>query len=112
MNISHPFSGVGVEPEDVPRLKGQLERVRRYMKDGDWHTIPEIAAAVGASQTSASARVRDLRKARFGGHTIERIRDPYTPGRYWYRLMPRRAQPVVQGTLFHVRSGGYPDAKF
>jgi hypothetical protein len=59
---------------DGPRLKGQLERTLEVMKDGRWHTLPEIADAVGCTTQSASARLRDLRKPRYGSHRIDRNR--------------------------------------
>jgi hypothetical protein len=67
------FDGDTFEPaRDAARLAGQLARVRQLMADGAWRTLREIAIHVGASEAGASARLRDLRKARFGGHTVER----------------------------------------
>lgn len=62
------------ERHDKTRLTGQIRRVFEFMSDGEWHTIPEIAEAAGASETSASARVRDLRKPRFGSYKVQRMR--------------------------------------
>jgi hypothetical protein len=42
------------------------------MADGNWRTLGQIAALVGGSEASVSARLRDLRKKRFGGYDIER----------------------------------------
>lgn len=70
--------------QDGPRLSGQLDRVRDLMADGDWRTLAEIATAVGGSEAGVSARLRDLRKDRFGGHVVERKR---IDGGLWaYRL--------------------------
>jgi hypothetical protein len=69
---------------DLPRLTGQLERTLEVMKDGRWHTLQEIADAVGCTTQSASARLRDLRKPRYGSRTIERRR--IEPAVFFYRL--------------------------
>jgi hypothetical protein len=60
------FDGPTFEPElDGKRLAGQLGRVAMLMRDGSWRTLAEIAEAVGGSEAGVSARLRDLRKARF-----------------------------------------------
>jgi len=81
------FSGSTYCPTtDAPRLSRQLDRVRDMMSDGQWRTLAQIATATGCSEASASARLRDLRKARFGGHTVERRRVPGGRGLHLYRL--------------------------
>lgn len=64
---------------DKPALTAQLDHVRSHMiSRPGWHTLEEIAAAVGLktgvkpSTASVSARLRDLRKTGFGGYMIER----------------------------------------
>lgn len=57
---------------DGDRLSRQLDAVRSLMLDGQWRTLGEITANVGAPQASVSARLRDLRKPKFGGFTVER----------------------------------------
>jgi len=59
---------------DGARLTGQLHRVLAVMRDGRWRTLREIAALVRGSEAGVSARLRDLRKARFGAHVVERRR--------------------------------------
>ncbi len=67
------FDGKTYEPErDFERLNGQLKRVFEFMRDGSWHTIPKIAECAGGSPQAVSARLRDLRKAKYGRHTVER----------------------------------------
>jgi uncharacterized membrane protein len=39
---------------------------------GDWWTLAELARATGYPEASISARLRDLRKPKFGGYTVER----------------------------------------
>jgi len=79
------FDGPGLEPSDETRLRGQLEKVRALMGDGKWRPIAQIAQAVGGSEAGTSARLRDLRKQKFGGHAVERRR--VQGGVYVYRLV-------------------------
>ena len=68
------FDGQTYQPErDLSRLFAQLERVRAVLAAATGPlTLAQISAATGDPAASASARLRDLRKARFGGHTVER----------------------------------------
>lgn len=79
------FKGVTIDAAlDTPRLSRALEAVALFAADGCWHTLAEIAEAVGCSEAGASARLRDLRKARFGGKQVERMR---VAGGLWaYRI--------------------------
>jgi hypothetical protein len=79
------FDGSTFEPAlDAKRLTSQLERVRALMGDGQWRTLGEIQAACGGTEARISARLRDLRKPRFRGHTVDRRR--IIGGLYEYRL--------------------------
>ena len=64
------FDGISATPIDTPRLAGQLAAVFDLMRDGRYRTLAQIAAAVGCLETSASARLRDFRKARNGAHEV------------------------------------------
>ena len=89
--LSFDFDGATYEFQfDHSRLSGQVARVFAFMAFGYWHTLDEIAAATGDPCQSVSARLRDLRKPRFGGHTIDRRRrgDP-KDGLFEYRLKPQ-----------------------
>lgn len=67
------FDGTTFQVErDGDRLSALLARVRDFLSDGEWHTLGEIHAACGGTEASCSARLRDLRKAKFGGYVIER----------------------------------------
>jgi hypothetical protein len=81
-----------IDPLDQRRLAGQLYRVTILMKDGVWRTLDEIAHATGDASTAAvSARLRDLRKARFGGREVERRRrGDAAKGLFEYRLIWRQ----------------------
>lgn len=95
------FDGVTAVAElDQKRLTGQMRRVFDVMEDGKWRTLEEIRAtsfvrglhvrdgdAHNDSEAAISARLRDLRKSRFGGFTVDRRRrgDPGS-GLFEYRV--------------------------
>ncbi len=57
------------------------------MRDGKWRTLDEIATFTGDPHASVSAQLRHLRKARFGGHKVEkRARGDRHCGLFEYRL--------------------------
>lgn len=74
-----------IASRDHSRLNSQLNKVFNYMNDHGWHSLDEIAQAVGCPQASVSARLRDLRKSKFGGYTIDRTY--IDNGLYHYRLV-------------------------
>ena len=82
-----PFDGDDYQDErDRPRLRGQIKRVWNVLQDHTWTTVAEIGSITGDPQPSISAQLRNLRKERFGGHTIERR---YVGnGLYEFRLKP------------------------
>ena len=75
---------------DRSRLVGQIKRVFEYVEDGEWRTVQQIAEATGDPETSVSAQLRNLRKARFGGHNVEKRHAGN--GLYFYRLTPTEGQ--------------------
>ena len=74
---------------DARRLAGQHNRVLAFMRDGKWHTLSEIALHTRDPEASVSARLRDLRKPRFGSHMIER--EYVERGLFRYRLVTQRS---------------------
>jgi hypothetical protein len=78
------FDGNTITPEDFPRLNEQLTRVFTLMRDGEWRTLEDISSATGDPQPSVSARLRDLRKPRFGAFEVSR--NYQGNGLYVYRL--------------------------
>jgi hypothetical protein len=84
------FDGITYSPTlDRARLSGQLKRVFSVVVKGGWYTLSEIAAYTGdQSEAAISARLRDLRKPKFGAFGIERRRrgDP-KKGLWEYRLV-------------------------
>lgn len=91
------FGGDTYDPKfDHDRLRRQLTRVFALMSDARWRTLAEIAEIVGDPPASVSARLRDLRKPKFGGYEVERRRraNPYK-GIHEYRLL-REAQTILK----------------
>jgi len=70
------------EPADIPRLNRLLDRVLHVMRDGQEHTLRELAQRCGGGEASVSARLRDLRRE---GLPITKRRDPNVAGLWWYK---------------------------
>jgi hypothetical protein len=99
MDFSIPdyaFDGATYSPTfDYERLAGQNRRVFDCMKDENFRTLREIEVEILSrdpqaqiSQASISARLRDLRKEKFGRHTVERrARGERRRGLWEYRLL-------------------------
>ena len=81
---------------DGERLASQLDRVKQLMADGEWRTLSQIVGAVGGTEASVSARLRDFRKHKFGGHDVQRRH--VVRGLFQYRLVPQHV--ARQGVLF------------
>jgi hypothetical protein len=71
---------------DGARLSAQMGRVAGLMRDGGWRTLTQIATATECLETSAGARLRDLRKQEFGGHQVFRR---FVGGRHEYKVIFR-----------------------
>lgn len=74
--VSQILDGDTYEPEhDGLRLGAQASAVFGLMVDGRWRTLGEIVVAIGSgSEAGVSARLRDFRKQKFGGHVVNRRR--------------------------------------
>ena len=83
------FNGPDYVPElDRKRLTGQIKRIQELMIDGVWRSLSEISRLANASEASASAQLRHLRKDRFGSYIIEkRRRGERTSGLFEYQLL-------------------------
>lgn len=67
----HTFDGATYDDaRDGGRLNRQHDIIYALMRDGRPRTLAEIEAATGFPQASISARLRDFRKPRFGGHDL------------------------------------------
>lgn len=84
------FDGETYEPDlDHSRLTKQIDRVRAAMLDGQWRTLPQISEITSDPEASISARLRDLRKTKFGGLFVERRRKGQGKnGFFEYRVLP------------------------
>lgn len=83
------FDGSTYDPAfDYARLESQLWRVFGLMWDGEWRTLEQIAQATGGSEAGVSARLRDFRKPKFGGHTVNarRVGEPKS-GLFEYQVI-------------------------
>lgn len=86
------------EKLDGPRLRKQLERVREYALAifPKWKTAAEIAAELERQyeptkfpEPSVGARLRDLRKEKFGHYTVRSHRREDGGGSYEYLVYPK-----------------------
>lgn len=81
-----PFDGVTFDQaKDGERLTSQLRVVKDLMLDGIRRSLRDIEAITGYPPASISARLRDLRKAKFGGYNVERKR--LAGGLWQYRIV-------------------------
>jgi len=76
------------------RLASQLVRVYKLMSNGTGWTLEDLSLAVNAPTSSVSARIRDLRKPRFGAHIIDRIHEGHGLYTYW---MMGETNPLLDG---------------
>lgn len=93
MNLQHElrFDGATYDhARDSARLGEQMLAVLSVMSDGQWRTLAGIAAETNAPEASISARLRDLRKPRFGGHTVNR--EYIRRGLFQYQLLVRETE--------------------
>jgi hypothetical protein len=82
-----PRDGDTFDPDqDTSRLNRQARDVWLVMADQQWHTLHELAIRTGHPEASISARLRDLRKPRFGSRQIER--EHWGHGLHAYRYVP------------------------
>ena len=83
--------GDSYDPDlDEPRLSTQLEKIKAYLSNNQWHTLNELEAVTGYPQASISSQMRHLRKRKFGQYHIAKRRRSGGRGGTWeYRLMPR-----------------------
>ena len=86
IDFTQHFDGCTYDPaRDHDRLAKQLGRVYDYMSDGLWHSLAQISRFTGDPEASVSARLRDLKKPRFGGYNIDHkhVKDGLWVYRMW-----------------------------
>ena len=66
------FKGAALRLEDGKRLAGQFDRVWAIMRDGEYHTIQEVAERTGDPAQSVARQMRYIRSKARGGHVLER----------------------------------------
>ena len=89
----------GLEPgtsiQSVKHLAGGVHLVREVMASGKWMTIYEVQQSVNEklqesenfAECTISARIRDQRKTRHGGHEINRRKQAGKKNTYEYQLI-------------------------
>ncbi|HEY9684736.1 MAG TPA: vWA domain-containing protein [Oculatellaceae cyanobacterium] len=88
---------------DGVRLTKQLEKVYDLMKNGTWWSLAQLAARTGAGTASMGARVRDFRKAKFGGFKVNRKH--IGKGLHMYQLVAAKKKlGVVTGSATNLPS--------
>lgn len=70
--IPHRDGATYSHERDGVRLAAQHKRVLEALRNGAWWTLSHLSKATGDPEASVSARLRDLRKDRFGKYDIER----------------------------------------
>lgn len=96
------FDGETYVPEfDHDRLKGQMLRVYKLLSffgKGHqlWLSLADLERGTGDPQASISARIRDLRKAKFGSHNVHKRRRGNPSMGVWEYLLH---QPMCQCSL-------------
>lgn len=87
-DLAMPDGATYDHARDGKRLAAQHDRIFEVMRDGRFRTLQAIAAATGDPEASISARLRDLRKPKFGAHTVKR--EYLGNGLFQYRLLLNR----------------------
>ena len=86
---SGPYAGVtaGITTGYLTNNTGDLTTNGIPISGIVGYTLAQIADDCAASEASVSARLRDLRKPRFGGHTVERRRRTQSVWEYRLEVM-------------------------
>jgi hypothetical protein len=84
------FAGETYLPQrDQVRLSGQMAAVESIMSDYMWHTLNEVATRCSGSEAGVSARIRDLRKPKFGSRIVKKRCN--SNGLWEYLLLPKQS---------------------
>jgi len=63
---------VGPDQFTGPKAKTRREIIFEIMSDGKWRTLKSIREQTIYLDSSISSQLRDFRKDKFGGHTLEK----------------------------------------
>lgn len=96
---------------DAERLNKQSRVVYAVMQDGIWRTLAQIALLTGAPEASVSARLRDFRKEKFGGITVERRRVASARGLHQYRILTNQVTVDNNVENYDLNSGMLDEKK-
>lgn len=77
----------GIDLDEEPKKPTLCSSVLLALSDGGWWTLRDLSTRTGSPEASVSARLRDLRKPQFGGHTIERRSVGDGSRQFRYRLV-------------------------
>lgn len=72
-------------PSSIQYKRKQIDIVYDCINDGAWWTLADISKATKQPIQSVSARLRDLRKLKYGKYTVRRERTS-KKGLYVYKL--------------------------
>lgn len=86
------YDDQGYDPAlDRCPMTGQIRRLWAFMRDGQWRTLHRIALAIGYLESSVSANLRNLRKQKYGGFTVNKRIGKNGFGWWWeYQMEPDR----------------------
>ena len=79
-----------VKERDYQRLANNHYKLRELMKDSVYRTLGEISHFTGIPEASVSAGLRDFRKEKFGGHSLNKRYEKN--GLYSYQLILKKEQ--------------------
>ena len=79
-----------VKERDYQRLANNHFKLKELMKDSVYRTLGEISKFIDVPEASVSAGLRDFRKEKFGGHTLNKRYEGN--GLYSYQLILKKHQ--------------------
>jgi DNA polymerase-3 subunit epsilon len=112
-----PFDGETYDCNlDKERLSSQLERTKDIMFDGNWRTLSELRIAIEKvfdkhdTEAALSARLRDLRKDKFGAHKVVSRRRKEFSGLWEYKVESNEEEEMTQRLNRIIAPGFLPTA--
>ncbi len=99
-----PIFGEPVTAQDAETITAQQDQVEAIMRDGYWHTLPELVKEVRrrygrlCGEASISARIRAMRKR---GYTVTRERTRAGSNLYQYRAVNLKTHSIATNVEIH-----------